>query len=110
MTKEEKTAAREATRAAAKRRREEQARAKANARAKAEKNGKVGFFTRVGRGIAKWFRDMKSELKKVVWPTWKQLINNALVALAVIAVCSVVTYAIDSLASELVYLLTLIGG
>ena len=26
---------------------------------------KPGFFTRVG----KWFREMKSELKKVIWPT-----------------------------------------
>ncbi len=29
---------------------------------------KLPFFKRIG----KWFRDMKSELKKVVWPTPKQ--------------------------------------
>ena len=28
---------------------------------------KLPFFKRIG----KWFRDMKSELKKVVWPTPK---------------------------------------
>ena len=110
MTKEEKSAARQAQRANAKRKREEQARARQNAKAKELKNGKVGFFVRIGRSIGKWFRDMKSELKKVVWPTWKQLVNNTLVALAVIAVCAVVTYGVDSLASGLVYLLTLIGG
>ena len=31
-------------------------------------DAKPGFFKRAG----KWFREMKSELKKVVWPTRKQ--------------------------------------
>ena len=30
---------------------------------KPEKNSKPGFFSRIG----KWFKDMKSELKKVQW-------------------------------------------
>ncbi len=110
MTKEEKVAARQSKQAAAKRRREEQARAKANAKAKEARNGKVGFFKRVGRGIAKWFRDMKSELKKVVWPSGKQLVNNSLVALAVMAVCAVIVWGFDELASGFVSLLLLIGG
>ena len=42
---------------------------------------KLGFFKRV----AKWFREMKSELKKVVWPTPKQFGKNTLVALVVMA-------------------------
>ena len=33
---------------------------------------KLGFFKRV----AKWFREMKSELKKVVWPTGKDTAKN----------------------------------
>ena len=37
-------------------------------------DSKPGFFKRV----AKWFREMRSELKKVVWPTGKQLSNNTL--------------------------------
>ena len=36
---------------------------------------KLPFFKRIG----KWFRDMKSELKKVVWPTPKQTANNTAV-------------------------------
>lgn len=48
--------------------------------AQAEK--KNGFFKRV----AKYFREMKSELKKVVWPTKKQLINNTVV----VVLCSIV--------------------
>lgn len=29
--------------------------------------------------IVKWFKDLKSEFKKVVWPTKKQVFNNTLV-------------------------------
>ena len=32
------------------------------------------------RGL--WFREMKSELKKVVWPSKKQVINNTLIVIA----------------------------
>ena len=52
--------------------------------------------------IKKWFRDMKSELKKVVWPTPKQTLKNTGVALVVIVVCAVVLWAFDKAASETV--------
>ena len=44
----------------------------------AETNKKPNFFVRTGKRLAKWFREMKSELKKVVWPSGKQLLNNTL--------------------------------
>ncbi len=40
--------------------------------AKEEKEKKAsgdGRFKRFFKGIAKWFRDLKSEFKKVSWPT-----------------------------------------
>ena len=40
---------------------------------------KPGFFKRV----AKWFREMKSELKKVVWPSRKTTTKNVIVAVTV---------------------------
>ena len=67
---------------------------------------KPGFFDRV----QKWFREMKSELKKVVWPTPKQFTKNTLVALVVMAVSAVVLWGFDSLASAAVRaLITLVG-
>ena len=39
---------------------------------KKEENVKLGFFKRVG----KWFREMRSELKKVVWPDDKTTAKN----------------------------------
>ena len=43
---------------------------------------KENFFVRAGKRISRWFREMKSELKKVVWPTKSQMINNTLIVLA----------------------------
>lgn len=37
-----------------------------------EKDKKPGFFARVSR----WFREMKSELKKVSWPSGKDTMKN----------------------------------
>ena len=37
--------------------------------------------------IKSWFREMRSELKKVVWPTPKQVLNNSIiVAVAVLVI------------------------
>lgn len=52
---------------------------------------KPGFFKRIG----KWFREMKSELKKVVWPTGKQLFNNTLIVLAAVLIVGVIIYLFD---------------
>lgn len=101
MTNEEKQAA--------KARKEELARAKAKQAAKnREKNG--NFFKRTGKAIAKWFREMKSELKKVVWPSSKQVRNNTAVALLVMAASAVIVWGFDSLASGAVKLIISIGG
>ena len=55
---------------------------------------KPGFFKRV----AKWFREMRSELNKVVWPTPQQVGKNPLVALVFMAAAALVLWGFDSLA------------
>ena len=47
------------------------------------------------RGIATWFREMKSELKKVVWPSLAQVYKNTLIVLVVCAVFAVITGLMD---------------
>ncbi len=59
---------------------------------------KVGFFKRV----IKWFRGMKSELKKVVWPTPKQTFKGSVVAIAMMVVCAIVLWGFDSAAQAVV--------
>ena len=71
-----------------------------------KKESKPGFFQRVGR----WFREMKSELKKVMWPTPKQTANNVLIVIACVIVVGLCICAFDWLAGA-VYraLLSLVG-
>jgi preprotein translocase subunit SecE len=47
-------------------------------------------------GIAKWFKDLKIEFKKVVWPTKKTVINNTAIVLAVVAASAVLVGLLDS--------------
>ena len=69
-------------------------------------DAKPGFFKRIG----KWFREMRSELKKVVWPTPKQLVNNTGVALAVMAVAAVILWGFDWVASNAVQAIIRLAG
>ena len=69
-------------------------------------DSKPGFFKRV----AKWFREMKSELKKVIWPTGKQLVNNTSVSLVVMVLSALVLWGFDLLASGLVHALIKLAG
>ena len=66
----------------------------------ADVNKKPNIFVRFGRGISKWFREMKSELKKVVWPSGSQLVNNTLIVLAAVVIVGVVVYCFDLLSVE----------
>ena len=42
-----------------------------------------------------FFKDMKSELKKVVWPSARQVINNTALVVALVIVVSLVVLGID---------------
>ena len=47
--------------------------------------------------FAKFFRAIKSELKKIVWPTWKQVIQNTLIVLIVVIIISLIIAGLDLL-------------
>ena len=68
----------------------------------AEANKKENFFARTGKRIARWFREMRSELKKVVWPSKSQMINNTLVVLACVLVVGVFIWVFDAVAGLVV--------
>lgn len=71
---------------------------------------KAGGAKRAGSAVARWFREMRSELKKVVWPTPKQTLNNVTVAVVVMVASGVVLWAFDQLAMLVVQSLISIGG
>jgi len=60
--------------------------------------------------FAKWFREMRSELKKVVWPTPPQILNNTLISLSVMAVSAIVIWAIDQVGGQIFQAIRLLGG
>lgn len=45
--------------------------------------------------VAKWFKDLKIEFKKVVWPTKQTVITNTSVVLAVVAGSAVLVGVLD---------------
>ena len=61
---------------------------------------KENWFKRTMKSLAKWFRGMKSELKKVVWPTWSQVLNNTLVVIVVSVIFAIILGVIDWLAGQ----------
>ena len=65
---------------------------------KSEKKAKPGVFARIG----KWFKELKVELKKVVWPTRSQTINNTLIVIACVLVVGVFIWGFDALANAVV--------
>ena len=71
----------------------------------AEVNKKPKIFVRMGTGLSRWFREMKSELKKVVWPSGKQLVNNTVVVLVAVLIVGIIVCLFDLGAGELIGLL-----
>jgi len=57
---------------------------------------------RSGNRVAAWFRGLRSELRKVTWPTRKQVINNTWVALVVMVVCAIAVWGFDFVAQLIV--------
>jgi preprotein translocase subunit SecE len=73
---------------------------------KAEKKDKPSIFARA----AKWLKEMKSELKKVQWPTRKQTVNNTLIVIACVVVVGVFIWVFDFIAGNAIELLLSLLG
>ncbi|MCI5815796.1 preprotein translocase subunit SecE [Ruminococcus sp.] len=67
--------------------------------AKEEKSKKAsgdGWFKRFFKGIAKWFRDLKSEFKKVSWPSRKTVFDNTVVVLVTMLLTALFVGGLDA--------------
>ncbi len=78
----------------------------------ANPNGNI--FVRAGKAIKKFCKDLKGEIKKIVWPDAKTVLKSTLVVLAVVAVCGLAIGVVDWLLSQGLSLLELaaakVGG
>ncbi|MEE1014031.1 MAG: preprotein translocase subunit SecE [Clostridia bacterium] len=54
---------------------------------------KPNFFAR----IANYFKEVKAELKKVVWPTFKKVRQNTLIVIIYVLIVGLVIWALDAL-------------
>lgn len=43
----------------------------------------------------KFFKNFKAELKKVVWPTPKQLANNTIAVITIVLITTAIVFALD---------------
>ena len=68
----------------------------------ADNKEKVGFFA----SIKKRAVEIKGEMKKIVWPTKSQIVNNTLVVIAVSLIAAVLIFGLDTvfgLVLQLIY-------
>ena len=61
---------------------------------------KKNWFARAWGAVCRYFRELKSELKKVVWPTPKQVVKNTLIVLASVLVVGIFIWVFDFVATE----------
>ena len=78
----------------------------------ATKTDKKGFFQSIkgiGLGIGRAFKNTFFELKKVTWPSKKELVNYSLITLGFMVCMGIIIYLIDLGSGALVNLMLSIG-
>lgn len=59
---------------------------------------KENWFKRTWTRIKKYFRELRSELKKVVWPTPKQVLKNTAIVIGCVVAVGVFIWVFDFVA------------
>ena len=63
----------------------------------AEKTAKKeNRLKRIGRSFVRFFKDTRGEMKKVVWPTRKQVLNNFIVVMIFVIIAALIIFALDA--------------
>ena len=66
---------------------------------------------RLTERVKKWFREMRSELKKVVYPSAKQVRNNTLLVLLCVLIVGIFVWVFDGVATFIIQgLISLVKG
>ena len=60
------------------------------------KKNKTNPFKKAGKAIKDFFKGMKSEWKKVSWPSGKTVLNSSIVVFVVVLIVGLVIFGIDS--------------
>jgi len=58
-------------------------------------NVSVSKFAAARKNIVRFFKEIRMELKKVVWPTRKQLVNNTITVLIACLIIGAIIWIVD---------------
>ena len=64
-------------------------------KAGAPKDKKGNIFVRIGKWFAKFFKDLKGDIKKITWPSAKMVLKSTLVVIVSIAVIGLAVFLVD---------------
>ena len=73
---------------------ETEAKTETKADAKKEKSAKAKKEKKPGKVKNAW-KGFRSEFKKIVWPTWKQVLKNSGIVIVIVLVCALMIGALD---------------
>lgn len=68
---------------------------KDNGSKKSSKNKKGNVFKRMWARIVKFFREYRSEVKKVIWPSFRTVVKNSVVVLVIVVVMGALIGLVD---------------
>lgn len=63
-------------------------------------------FVKFGKGLKNWFKELRKESKKVVWPDRKTVLKSSAIVLVTVVVLGVVIWGVDQGLAALVKLMT----
>ncbi|MGP1361189.1 MAG: preprotein translocase subunit SecE [Candidatus Fimenecus sp.] len=63
-------------------------------------------FVRFGKNLKNWFKELRRESKKVVWPDKKTVLKSSAVVLVTVVILGIVIWGIDQGLAALVKLMT----
>ena len=63
---------------------------------------KANWFKRTWGAVCQYFRELKSELKKVVWSTPQQVLKNTLIVIACVLIVGVFIWVFDAVANVII--------
>ena len=63
----------------------------------AEKVSKTSKSGNIGKRVTKFFSELKAELKKVVWPDRKKLVQSTITVIAICLIMAAIIFVIDRL-------------
>jgi preprotein translocase subunit SecE len=60
--------------------------------------------------LARYFNDVKAEMRRVVWPSRTEIINSSWIVVVTLAIFIVLIFGLDLISGEVVKVLAAIGG